>query len=562
MKRTFLFFLLAGIFCSSGCGRKTQLEEYDLILKGGKIVDGTGNPWYYGDVAIKGERIAELGRLNDASTRKVIDASGLVVAPGFIDMLGWSEFVLLVDKRAMSKITQGITTEVTGEGRSIAPVNDAILKDWQPILETYNLKVDWRTLEEYFQRLERDGTSINLATFVGATQVRIYVLGHENRAPTPEELEQMKKLVEEAMKDGALGVSSSLVYAPASYAKTDELIELCKVASRFGGIYATHIRNEGGGILEALQEAVDIAEAANIPVQVWHLKVAGKPQWGRMPEVVSFIQRARDRGIDITADQYPYIAGAAGLSACLPHWAHEGGREKLLERLKAPETRKRVREDVLTSSPTQENFYLGAGGAEGILINSVNLASHKHYEGKRLSEIARMRNQDPVEAMIDLLIENNGQVGAIYFSQNEEDMKYAMRQPWVSVNTDYPQAAIDGPLSESKVHPRSYGSFPRILGRYVREQKVLTLEEAIRKMTSLAANRVGLRDRGVLRPGTFADVVIFDPEKVIDRATFENPHQYSEGIRYVIVNGQIVLENGKHTGKFPGKALRGPGYRR
>ncbi len=545
-----------------GCERKVQVEEFDLLIKGGRIVDGTGNPWYYGDLGIKGEKILVMGHLSESGSKKVIDASGLVVAPGFVDMLGQSELALLVDKRAMSKITQGITTEVTGEGESIAPVNDLILKDWEPALQKYNLKVDWKTLGEYFQRLERDGTSINLATFIGATQVRVFVLGHDDRPPTEEELQKMKALVAEGMKDGALGVSSSLVYAPASYAKTDELIELCKVASQFGGIYATHIRNEGSGIFPALEEAIRISEEAKIPLEVWHLKVAGKPQWGRMPEVVHFLERARTRGVDITADQYPYTAGATGLSASLPHWAHEGGVEKLLERLRDPATRRKIREDVVTLSEAQENFYRGAGGAEGILITSVNNEALKIYEGKRLNEIARLRSEDPVETLFNLLIEDKGQVGAIYFSQNEEDMKVAMRQPWVSVNTDFNAAATDGPLSRSKVHPRSYGSFPRILGRYVREQRILSLEEAIRKMTSLPAQRVGLRDRGLLRPGMSADVVVFDAEKVIDNATYENPHQYSDGMHYVIVNGEIVLEKGKHTGRFPGKALRGPGFTR
>jgi len=565
MKKRNLFpplILILSTLAMIGCERKVQVEELDLLIKGGRIVDGTGNPWYYGDLGIKGEKILVMGHLDELSSKKVIDASGLVVAPGFIDMLGQSELALLVDKRAMSKITQGITTEVTGEGESIAPVNDLILKDWQPTLQKYNLTVDWKTLGEYFQRLERDGTSINLATFIGATQVRVFVLGHDDRPPTEEELQKMKALVAEGMKDGALGVSSSLVYAPASYAKTDELIELCKVASQFGGVYATHIRNEGSGIFPALEEAIRISEEAKIPVEVWHLKVAGKPQWGRMPEVVHFIERARTRGVDITADQYPYTAGATGLSASLPHWAHEGGVEKLLERLRDPATRRKIREDVVTLSEAQENFYRGAGGAEGILITSVNNEALKIYEGKRLHEIARLRGEDPVETLFNLLIEDKGQVGAIYFSQNEEDMKVAMRQPWVSVNTDFNAAATDGPLSRSKVHPRSYGSFPRILGRYVREQRVLSLEEAIRKMTSLPAQRVGLKERGLLRPGMYGDVVVFDAERVIDIATYENPHQYSEGIHYVVVNGQIVLEKGKHTGRYPGKGLRGPGFSR
>lgn len=554
-----ILLLTAGLFLST-CSR-TPVDEFDLLIMGGKIVDGTGNPWYSGDIAIKGDRIVGIGHVKDSRAQRVIDASGLVVAPGFIDMLGQSELMLLVDNRAMSKITQGVTTEVTGEGESIAPVNDAILKTWQPTVQKYNLTVDWRTLDDYFRRLERTGTTINLATFIGATQIREYVVGHDNRPPTAAELKTMKDLVAEGMKDGAIGVSTSLVYAPASYAKTEEIVELCKVASEYGGIYATHIRNEGSRIFDALQEAVTIGATAQLPVEVWHLKVAGKPQWGTMDRVITFFEESRARGVDISADQYSYYASATGLSASLPQWAHEGGREKLIERLRTPETRRRIREEVLGSTSTQENFYRGAGGAEGILISSVDNQSLKQYEGKRLSEIARGRNEDPVEAMFDLLIEDNAQTGAIYFSMNEEDVKLAMKQPWVSVNTDAPEAATDGLLAQSKTHPRAYGSFTRILGRYVREQKLLTIEEAVRKMTSLAARRVGLSERGLLRPGMFADVVVFDPERVIDKATFEEPHQYSEGIRYVMVNGQIVLENGKHTGKFPGRALRGPGYR-
>lgn len=534
--------------------------EFDLLLVGGRVVDGSGNPWFQADVAIRGDRIVAIGQLRGRSARRVIEVGGRVVAPGFIDLLGHSERYLLVDASAESKIRQGITTEVTGEGESIAPQNARTLAEEATFEKRFGVKVDWRTLEDYFRRLERHGTAMNLGTFVGATQVRRYVLGDEKRVPTPDELAEMEKLVAQAMEDGALGVSSSLVYAPASFASTEELIALARVAARYGGLYATHMRGEGDTIFSALEETFRIAREARIPAEIWHLKVAGKNNWGKMKEVIARIEQARASGLDITADQYPYVAGATSLSASIPPWAHEGGRTKLLERLREPALRARLKKEISQRGKDWENFYFMAGGAAGIQIASVENPALKPFEGKRLAEFARARRLDPLDALFDFLLEDQALTGAIYFLMSEEDVALAMQQPWVGVDCDYGAVRATGPLSTWKPHPRVYGTFPRILGRYVREQKKLRLEEAIRKMTSLAAQRVGFTDRGLLRPGFFADVAVFNPDTIMDRATFENPAQYSEGMDYVIVNGQLVLDAGRLTEARPGRVLRGPGW--
>jgi dihydroorotase/N-acyl-D-amino-acid deacylase len=539
-----------------------QVEVYDIIIMNGRIVDGSGNPWYYGDVAIRGDRIAKVGRIGPSRARRRINARGMIVAPGFIDMLGQSEFSLLIDPRAESKVFQGITTEITGEGGSAAPLNDYLIKEGEPYFTHFDLKVDWRTLGEYFARLERSRAAINLATYVGATQVRRYVLRDENRAPTREELDQMRRLVAQAMEDGAVGLSSSLVYAPAHYAETEELIELAKVAARYGGIYATHMRNESNSIMSALDEVIRISREANIPVEIFHLKVAGRQNWGRMGEVIKKINQARAQGLDITADMYPYVAGATSLGASVPPWAHEGGTAKLIERLKDPTTREQLKREMRMPTDRWENFYLSAGGGQGIMIASALNPELKKYEGRRISEIAKMMGKsDEIDAIFDLLIAGNAQIGAIYFLMSEDDLRLAIKQPWVSFGVDHEAVATSGPLSEGRAHPRGYGTFPRILGKYVREEGLLELEEAIRKMTSLAANRIGLQDRGLLKPGFLADVVIFDPAQIRDLATFEDPNRLSVGISHVIVNGQLVLDNGRLTGRLPGRALRGPGYK-
>jgi len=540
----------------------TSAPQYDLLIKNGRIIDGSGRPGYMADLAIKGDRIVRIGKLKNAAAARVIDAAGMVVAPGFIDMLGQSETYLLIDLRAMSKVMMGITTEVTGEGDSIAPFNERLIKEQQDFSRRYNLTIDWRTLGEYFQRLEKQGSGVNLATFVGATQVRAYVVGFDNRPPTPAELEQMKQLVAAAMKDGALGLSTSLQYVPARFAKTDEIVELAKVARQYGGIYATHQRSEANALDESLAEVFEIARRAQIPVEIWHLKAAYKKNWGRMPEVLAKIRQARAQGLDITADIYPYIAASTSLSACLPPWVLEGGTEKMLSRLRDMRIRQQLKKEITTDSKEWENIYLGSGGASGILIGSVVNPDLEALQGKRVSQIAEEQNKDPLDAVFDLILADHGQTGAIYFMMSEADLLAAMRAPFVSFCTDSGARAVDGPLSRAKSHPRGWGSYPRILGRYVRDEHQLTLEQAVHKMTGMPAKRVGLRDRGLLRDGFYADVTIFDPKRVVDRATFEAPNQYPEGIKYVIVNGQISVDEGKRTLALAGRALRGPGFKK
>jgi len=543
-------------------GTSTPAPKYDLLIKNGLVIDGSGRPGYIADVAIVGDRIVRIGNLKNTSAAREINAGGMVVAPGFIDMLGQSETYLLIDPRAMSKVMMGVTTEVTGEGESIAPVNERLIKEQEEFNRRYKLTIDWRTLGEYFSRLEKQRSGVNLATFVGATQVREYVVGFDNRPPSPAELEQMKQLVAAAMKDGALGLSTSLQYVPARFAKTDEIVELAKVARQYGGIYATHQRSEANALDESLAEVFQIARRAQIPVEIWHLKTAYKKNWGRMPEVLAKIRRARSGGLDITADIYPYIAGSTSLSACLPPWALEGGTEKMLARLRDPSIRERLKKEITTDSKEWENIYLGSGGASGVLIGSVVNRDLEAMQGKRVWQIAEEQGKDPLDALFDLILADHGQTGAIYFMMSEEDMRAAMRAPFVSFCTDSGARANDGPLAGSKSHPRGWGSYPRILGRYVRDEHLLTLAQAIHKMTGLPAARVGLRDRGLLRLGFYADLTIFDPQRVLDRATFEMPNQHPEGIKYVVVNGQISVDDGQRTPALAGRVLRGPGYRK
>jgi N-acyl-D-amino-acid deacylase len=550
------------LFCFVSNGTSTTAPKYDLLIKNGLVIDGSGRPGYIADVAIVGDRIVRIGNLKNISAAREINAGGMVVAPGFIDMLGQSETYLLIDPRAMSKVMMGVTTEVTGEGESIAPVNERLIKEQEDFNRRYKLTIDWRTLGEYFSRLEKQGSGVNLATFVGATQVREYVVGFDNRPPTPSELEQMKQLVAAAMKDGALGLSTSLQYVPARFAKTDEIVELAKVARQYGGIYATHQRSEANALDESLAEVFQIARQAHIPVEIWHLKTAYKKNWGRMPEVLAKIGRARSGGLDITADIYPYIAGSTSLSACLPPWALEGGTEKMLARLRDSSIRERLKKEITIDSKEWENIYLGSGGASGILIGSVVNRDLEAMQGKRVSQIAEEQGKDPLDALFDLILADHGQTGAIYFMMSEEDMRAAMRAPFVSFCTDSGARANDGPLAGSKSHPRGWGSYPRILGRYVRDEHLLTLAQAIHKMTGLPAARVGLRDRGLLRSGFYADLTIFDPQRVLDRATFEMPNQHPEGIKYVVVNGQISVDDGQRTPALGGRVLRGPGYRK
>lgn len=534
--------------------------EYDTIIRNGQVIDGSGRPGYKADVAIKDDRIARIGDLRGAKAKREIDAQGQVVAPGFLDMLGQSETYVLIDPRAMSKVMMGVTTEITGEGESIAPINDRILKEQEDFNRRYDLTIDWRTFDQYFNRLDKQGAGVNLGSFVGATQVREYVIGYDNRPPTASELEQMKKLVAGAMKDGALGVSTSLQYVPARFAKTDEIVELAKVAHQYGGIYISHQRSEANAIDDSMKEVFEIARRANIPAEIWHFKTAYKKNWGRMPEMLGRIAAARRQGLKITADVYPYVAGSTSLSACLPPWALEGGTDQMVARLKDPQTRERLKKEISSDAKDWENIYLGSGGPGGILIGSVVNRELDEWQGKRLSEIASAQNKDPLDALFDFIIADHGQTGAIFFMMSEDDMKAALKSPFVSICTDSGARATDGPLAGSKSHPRGWGTYPRILGRYVRDEKLMPLELAIHKMTGLPASNVGLKQRGLLRQGYFADITIFDPKTVIDRATFEDPNQYPVGINYVIVNGQIEVDNGQRTPVNSGRVLRGPGY--
>ncbi|MBZ5718842.1 MAG: D-aminoacylase [Acidobacteriia bacterium] len=534
--------------------------KFDLVITNGHVVDGTGSPWYSGDVGIRSGRVAEIGNLKDAARTRTIDAHGMVVAPGFIDMLGQSELTILVDPRLPSKIYQGITTEITGEGGSVAPLNPAIIQADHDEYEHYRITPDWRTLREYFARLEKQGMGINLASYVGATQVRRMVLGDDDKQPTPAQLEQMKELVGQAMRDGAVGVSTSLEYAPAPYAKTEELIALAGEASPFGGIYATHMRSEGDAVLAGIDEALRIGREGHIPVEIWHLKVAGKTNFGRMPEVVAKIDAARAAGADVTADTYAYTAWSNSLSAIVPPWVHDGGDAKMIGRLKDPALRARIRKEMETPSKEWDNEWDELPGAQAILISGVSNPALISLQGKTLDEIAKQWGKDPIDAIFDLLIQDPI-ADIVAFGMSEPDVVLALQQPWVSVDNDSSGTSPEGILGEEHPHPRAYGTFPRILRKYVREDKKLTLEDAIRKFSALPAQRMRLTDRGVLKSGMWADVVVFDPATVRDVATYENPNQLSQGMEYVLVNGVPVIDQGKMTGAKPGRVLRGPGYK-
>ncbi len=535
-------------------------RPFDLVIINGHIVDGTGSPWYSGDIGIRDGRIAAIGNLSEATRKRTIDAQGRVIAPGFIDMLGQSETTILVDPRLPSKIFQGITTEVTGEGGSIAPLNDTIIEADRPGYEHYKINPDWRTFRQYFARLEKQGMGINLASYVGATQVRRMVLGDADVQPTPEQLEKMKALVRDAMHDGAVGVSTSLMYAPAPYAKTEELIALAAEASKFGGLYATHMRDESDSVLESIDEAVRIGREAHIPVEIWHFKVAGKNNWGRMPELIARVNKARAEGTDVEADTYAYTAWFNSMSAFVPAWAHDGGDAKLIERLKDPVSRARIRKDMETPAKDWDNEWQEISGPQDVMVSVVQNPALKQFQGKRLTDVAKAWNKDPMDTLFDLLIEDKAFTACAVFGMSEPDVALALQQPWMSIDNDSSGTSPDGILGEEHPHPRAYGTFPRILRKYVREEKKLTLEDAIRKFSALPAQRMRFVDRGVLRAGMWADVVIFDPETIRDVATFDDPNQLSQGMEFVLVNGVPVIENGKMTGALPGRVLRGAGY--
>jgi dihydroorotase/N-acyl-D-amino-acid deacylase len=540
--------------------QQIEMAGPDIVIHGGHIIDGTGNPWYVGDIAITNGRIVEIGKIPGGIAKRVIEAKGLVVAPGFIDMLGQSETALLIDNRSVSKLAQGITSEITGEGGSIAPQNALTIAAAQPSLDPYHLKIAWSTLDEYWQRLAKKGAPINIGTYVGAAQVREAVLGDVNRAPTPAELEKMKALVEQAMQQGALGISTALIYPPGHYAKTEELIELAKVAARYGGIYATHMRSEGQNEVAAVREALRIGQEAGLPVEIFHLKVSGKGRAGKMIEIVRMIQEARDRGQDVTADMYPYLAGATALASSLPPWVADGGLNKLLERLHDPAVRQKIKTEMSsTGERTWENLYLDSGGAAGVMVASVVNPDLKQYAGKTVAEIAQVQKKDPLDALMDFVLADKGLSGALYFIASEEDLQTGLRQPWTSIGLDANELSLDGPLFEPHTHPRAFGSMPRFLGHYVRDLQLLPLEQAIRKITSLPAQREHLVGRGLIKEGFFADITIFNPDAIIDKATYIEPAQLPEGVSYVLVNGQVAFENGKATGAMAGKPLKGQG---
>jgi N-acyl-D-amino-acid deacylase len=560
MQRLVILFSICSIAVCLCAVLRAQVPSFDLVMANGHIMDGTGSPWYSGDIGIRDGRIAAIGNLHDAGRARTIDARGMVVAPGFIDMLGQSELTILVDPRLPSKIYQGITTEITGEGTSAAPLNDAIIHADRPTYDHYRITPDWRTFRQYFARLEKQGMGINLASYVGATQVRRMVLGDDDKQPTPDQLEQMKELVRQAMRDGAVGVSTSLQYAPAPYAKTEELIALAAETSKFGGIYATHMRDEGDIILSAIDEALRIGREAHVPVEIWHIKVAGKENFGRMPEVVAKINAARAQGMDVSANTYAYTAWFNTFSAFIPPWAHDGGDAKLIERLQDKSARARIRKDLLTPSKDWNNEWQEISGPEAVLIGVVQNPMLLPIQGKTLAEVARLWNEDPIDALCDILIQDHAFTSVAVFGMSEPDVELALQQPWVSIDNDSEGASPEGILGREHPHPRAYGTFPRILRKYVREEKKLTLEDAIRKFSALPAQRMRLTDRGVLKAGMWADVVVFDPATVRDLATFEYPNQLSQGMEFVLVNGVPVIDQGKMTGARPGKVLRGAGY--
>lgn len=535
-------------------------RPFDIVIINGRVIDGTGSPWYSGQVGIRDGHIAAIGNLDSAARRRTIDANGEVVAPGFIDMLGQSELSILVDPRVPSKIFQGITTEVTGEGDSVAPLNAAMVASDRAEYDHLKITPDWTNLGEYFARLEKQGIGINLASYVGATTVRRMVLGDADVQPAPAQLDQMKALVDQAMRQGAVGLSTALQYPPAPYAKTEELIALASGAAKYGGIYATHMRSEGNEEQQAIAETIRISREAHIPVEIWHLKTAGKTNWGKMPQIVAQIQAARDAGVDIAADTYAYTAWANSLSAFIPPWAHDGGDAKMIERLKDPATRARIRNNMLTNSSGWENEWQEIPGPEAVQIAAVQNAELAPLQGKRLSEVAALWHEDAIDAICDLLIKDQAFTEVAVFGMSDPDVALALKQPWVSVDNDSQGTSPEGILGQEHPHPRAYGTFPRILRKYVREEHLLTLEDAIRKFTALPAQRMRFTERGVLKVGMAADIVIFDPATIRDTATYEQPNQFSRGMEYVLVNGIPVIAEGKMTGARPGQVLRGPGF--
>ena len=543
----------------SGCAPSPP--PYDLVITGGSVMDGDGTPPAAADLGVRAGRIATIvpgGQLKNAPATRRIDADGLVVSPGFIDIHNHSDYTILVEPKAESAVRQGITTLMLGESRSAGPVKTGANED--PRSRADGTIVDWTTLGGYFGRLERQRMATNMASYVGHEQVWTYVKGYGQTPITPAELDEMKRLVAQAMEEGAMGLSTALLNPPSSLADLPTLIELAKVAKAYGGIYSTHIRDEGEGVFRSIDEAIAVGKGADIPVDIIHIKIAHKQLWGRMNEVVAMVQKARDEGLDVRANVYPYTAGQNNLSSIIPPWAMDGGRDQMLARLKNPALRPRLRREILNGLPNWYNHYLATGdGWAGMLLVSLRTERNKPFQGKRMSDLIASRGGNPADVLMDVLVEEGGSVPTVFFHHSEEDMQLAMRQPWTSIGSDGGALSVDGPTSRTHPHPRYFGTFPRVLGRYVRELKVLTLPEAIKKMTSMNADKVGMKERGRLKEGNWADITVFDASRVIDQATFERPHQYPEGIEYVIVNGVVTVDRGQHTGAVAGQVVYGPG---
>jgi N-acyl-D-amino-acid deacylase len=537
--------------------------DFDVIIRGGTVYDGTGAEPQQADVAIRGDRIAGIGpAVAGAKAKTVVDAKGLAVAPGFINMLSWSTESLIQDGRSQSEIRQGVTTEIMGEGESMGPVNDRVREHM--LREQSDIKYDikWKTLAEYLQYLEKHGISCNVASFIGATTIREYVIGFEDKSPTPGQLDQMRDLVREEMEAGALGIGTSLIYPPAFYAKTDELIELCKVAANYQGKYISHMRSEGSRLLEALDELIRISREAKIPAEVYHIKASGRENWGKEDQLLERIEAAQKEGLKITADMYTYTAAGTGLDACLPPWSEDGGYPALFKRLRDPATREKIKAEVQKPTNSWENLYLDAGGPEHILLVAFKSEKLKPLTGKTLAEVAKMRGKDPIDTIMDLIAEDESRIGTIYFIMSEDNVKKELAKPWISFGSDEASQAPEPPFTKSNPHPRAYGNFARVLGKYVRDEKVVLMTEAVRRLSGLPATNLGLDHRGFLKEGMFADVVVFDPATIADRATFDKPHQYAVGMKDVFVNGVQVIKDGEHTGAKPGRALWGPGKRK
>lgn len=556
MKPIFLF--CCTILILGSCSNP---QTFDVLIKNGQIVDGSGSSSYVGDVGINADTIAALGDLQGAKGTLEIDATGLVVAPGFINMLSWAVESLIEDGRSISDIKQGVTLEVFGEGNSMGPLNETMKEEELKMQGDIKFPINWTTLSEYLDFLEEKGISTNVASFIGATTVRVHELGYEDRAPTSKELENMKNLVRQAMEEGALGVGSSLIYAPAFYASTEELIELCKVASEYDGLYISHMRSEGGRLLESLDELIRIADEADIRAEVYHLKMSGQDNWGKFDQVVAKIDSAREAGLEITTDMYNYVAGATGLDASMPPWVQEGGYEKWAERLQDPAIRTRVLKEMTTPTNEWESLMQAVEGPEKIILVGFKNDSLKYLTGKTLAEVAAMRNLSPEETAMDLVVQDGSRVGTIYFLMSEENVKKQIKLPYMSFGSDAGSYSIEGVFLKSSYHPRAFGNFARVLGKYVREEKVIPLEEAIYKLTTLPSNNLKIKKRGALKEGYFADLAIFDPNEIQDHATFEEPMQYATGMVHVFVNGTQVLKEGEHTGAFPGQVVRGPGFK-